>query len=212
MKNKEMFVEDGVPAPLCPAQGDQRPRVLLIGDSIRIGYCETVKAELADVAVVVYPAENCRFTQNVLTNLRTWRGLCEPQSVKAVLFNCGHWDAAHWEGEEHPLNEIPQYAFNIGRIYDRLRAAYPQAQVVFATSTPMNPNGSQGVNPRTTQEMSCYNAAARQVMEEKGGQVLDLFAVAAPWGPEAYQDYAHFTEEYFAKLGHQVAEHIRALL
>ena len=35
-------------------------KIVLIGDSIRMGYCEYVKNSLRDVAEVYYPPENCR--------------------------------------------------------------------------------------------------------------------------------------------------------
>ena len=35
-------------------------QLLLIGDSIRMGYCETVKTLLADDYEVIFPKENCR--------------------------------------------------------------------------------------------------------------------------------------------------------
>ncbi len=38
-------------------------KVLLIGDSIRMGYDKYVKDALNEVAEVYYPTENCRFSE-----------------------------------------------------------------------------------------------------------------------------------------------------
>ena len=46
-------------------------KIILIGDSIRIGYDKYVKDALKDKAEVFYPSENCRFAQYVL------RTVCE---------------------------------------------------------------------------------------------------------------------------------------
>jgi hypothetical protein len=83
--------------------------ILLIGDSIRMGYCKTVRAQLADVVNVFYPAENCRNTQNVITRLNAWSKEFPADEIKLVQFNCGHWDIAHWNGDEESLTTVDEY-------------------------------------------------------------------------------------------------------
>ncbi len=205
----EMFVENGVDLSRARRPGDA---VMLLGDSIRLGYCATVREDLADVAAVFYPDENCRHTHHTLTMLGSWATLCPPEQVRVVLFNCGHWDIAHWSGEPNNLTALPVYDENIGRIFDRLRGIYPHAAIAFVTTAPMNPNGKQGVNPRTNEEIIRYNRAAVQVIRERGGHIIDLFAAAEDWGEDSYYDYCHFTPEAFAQLGHIVAEEIRRML
>ena len=36
-------------------------KIILIGDSIRLGYCGFVKEVLADKAEVFFPEDNCKF-------------------------------------------------------------------------------------------------------------------------------------------------------
>lgn len=187
----------------------EKPVVYLIGDSIRMGYCETVKQELADAAEVVYPEENCRFSQYIMALLRTWSSLCDPERVRLVQFNCGHWDAAHWDDEEEPLNSPELYGQNIRRIIGRLRSMYPRAEIVFATTTPMNPNGENSVNTRTTQQIIQYNQVGAAVASECGVKVNDLFELTKNWEASCYVDYCHFTPESFAVLGRQVAAFLR---
>jgi len=194
------------------AQNGEKKTVFLIGDSIRMGYCETVRHELADVAQVIYPEENCRFSQHILVRLRAWAGLCDPEQVNLVHFNCGHWDAAHWNGDEASLNSLEEYHKNICRIIAALRRIFPNARILFATSTPMNPNGVNSPNPRTTQEMMAFNAAGLAAAQECGVEVNDLFAYTKDWDESAYRDYAHFTPEAFEKLGKHVADVLRAAL
>lgn len=40
----------------------EKPNIFLLGDSIRQGYCETVRKELVDIAEVFYVSDNCRNT------------------------------------------------------------------------------------------------------------------------------------------------------
>lgn len=209
---REMYAEEGAPAAQNQRASDGRKNVLLIGDSIRMGYCQTVRQELSDVANVFFPEENCRDTHYVMTSMRAWLNLCPPEDVDLVQFNCGHWDIAHWNGEEQSLTSLPQYAESIGRIIEQLRRNCPHAQIVFATTTPMNPDGSMGVNPRSTEEIRRYNDAARAVAQEKQVIVLDLFAQTADWGTEDYADYCHYTPAAFERLGRAVAGFLRQVL
>lgn len=190
---------------------EKKQVVFLIGDSIRIGYETEVKTLLSDMAEVICPPDNCRYTQYVLTNLSSWATLCEPEEVCLVQFNCGHWDVAHWDGEETSLNDVETYAGNIRRIIKRLRTVFPNARIVFATTTGMNPDGSQGKNPRTNQEIETYNRAAVSACENNA-EVLDLYAVTKMFGSELYEDAVHQTKEGAGILAGIVADNIRRLL
>ena len=47
-------------------------KILLIGDSIRMGYDKYVKEALDGVAEVYYPKENCKMAVYVLRFLQEW--------------------------------------------------------------------------------------------------------------------------------------------
>jgi len=49
-----------------------RPKVLLLGDSIRLSYQPAVAKKLASVAEVVGPEENCQFASYTLSSLDRW--------------------------------------------------------------------------------------------------------------------------------------------
>lgn len=182
------------------------PEILLIGDSIRLGYCGTVAEALRGKAEVKWPSENCQSSQNILISLVRWRGLVA--SPKVVHFNCGHWDAAHWDGDAEPLTSIEEYARNVRKIIRRIRRYWPEAKIVFATTTPMNPNGSMGRNVRTTESIKRYNAAAVAVALEEGVAVNDLFAMTEKWPSSDYADYCHFSKEAAKRLGCLVADRL----
>src|SRR5262245_20817742 len=57
-------------APASPAA--ELPRVVLIGDSIRLGYAPRVAARLSGKAVVVSPTENGGDSASVLAHLDEW--------------------------------------------------------------------------------------------------------------------------------------------
>lgn len=211
------YLEDGLVSGAAAA--DSRKKVLLIGDSIRRGYCGTVKSSLEDIADVRFPNDNCRFTQFVYVSLESWRWLFpEPETVDVVWWNCGHWDVAHWDGAADSLNSPEIYAEMIKRISVRMRKYFPNAKIVFASTTPTNPDGSVGKNPRSREEIKRYNETAKRVLAELSSgegfdfRYEDLYAFTENWGSEMYHDYCHYTENGFNSLGAEVAERIRGML
>jgi hypothetical protein len=187
-------------------------KALLIGDSIRMGYGPFVREQLRETAEVFFPAENCRFTQYTLVCLEGWVKLAgDPASIDLVHWNNGHWDVAHWHGEDRSLNTVEQYAAMLERIHRRLIACCPNAGIVFALTTPMHPAMPALGHPRTNAEIERYNAVAADVMQRLGVPVNDLYTPMrdrAAW----YADHCHFTEEGYRFLGARVAEAVRGRL
>lgn len=213
-KTDAKWVENGV-SDVVFRCSDKKPNIFLIGDSIRQGYCQTVKNELADEAEVFFFADNCRSTQYVIFCMKKWAGMFdEPARVDLVHFNCGQWDVAHFSGHALPLTSEEEYAKNLQIIIDLLRKFFPNARLVFATTTPMNPVGGStgGVNPRTNEAVNTYNRIAAEIMEKNGIALDDLNAFARDFGSECYKDTCHYTEAAFATLGKEVARRILELL
>lgn len=120
---------------------NKRKKIFLIGDSICRGYCPFVKENFKETHDVVYPEENCRNSQYIITSLKGWVNAFEnTDGVELVSFNCGHWDIAHWNGEEESLTNVAEYAHNIKRIIRQLKKFFPNAKILFFTTTPMNPS------------------------------------------------------------------------
>ena len=190
---------------------EAKKTVYLLGDSNCMGYREYVRKALAGKANVVFPEENGRCCQYMLLMLRTWSGLCDPDNVAVVQFNTGHWDIAHWNDEEISLTSVEDYCKYILRIAEALKRMYRNAKIVFATTMPMNPNGENSINSRTTKEIMVYNEAVKKAL---AGKVLihDLFETVKDYGEERFLDYCHLTEEANEEVGKKIAEFIEKLL
>ncbi|MBR5384025.1 MAG: hypothetical protein IK133_09400 [Clostridia bacterium] len=192
-------------------RAEGRKNILLIGDSIRIGYCETVRSDLADIARVVYPAENCRNSDFIITRLHGWAQEFDAAHIDIVHFNCGQWDAAHFNGWKDSLTPLDVYERNLHWIIWALRREFPSAALHMATTTPMSPINETlpAQNPRTTAEIRRYNEAALRVAAEEKVPVNDLFALTVGWPSTDYKDTCHYTDEAFARLGKAVAGYLR---
>ncbi|MBO4379092.1 MAG: hypothetical protein J5889_09015 [Clostridia bacterium] len=192
-------------------RAEGKKNILLIGDSIRIGYCETVRSDLADIARVVYPAENCRNSDFIITRLHGWAQEFDAAHIDIVHFNCGQWDAAHFNGWKDSLTPLDVYERNLHWIIWALRREFPSAALHMATTTPMSPINETlpAQNPRTTAEIRRYNEAALRVAAEEKVPVNDLFALTVGWPSTDYKDTCHYTDEAFARLGKAVAGYLR---
>src|SRR6187397_2557317 len=78
-----------------PAAPKPLPKVLILGDSISLGYTPLVKKNLAGRAEVLRPGENCQHTANGLAKIGAWLGNTK---WDVIHFNFGIWDT-------HLLNE-----------------------------------------------------------------------------------------------------------
>ena len=135
-------------------------KIVLIGDSIRMGYDKYVKEAFSEVAEVYYPADNCRFATYILRFVHEWKKKGEwPDDVDLVHWNAGLWDVPEILGDE-PVTPIDQYAVQIARIDKRLRLLFPSAKIVFATSTAVEEEKFGPVFKRKNATIEAFNAAA----------------------------------------------------
>lgn len=174
------------------------PRVLLIGDSISIGYTPAVRKLLAGKVNVHRIMTNGGPTSNGLPNLGQWLGE-------------GRWDVIHFNWGLHDLRimedgrrQVPleKYEANLAELVTRLKAT--GAKLIWCSTTPV-PEGKLSP-PRQPEDVPRYNAAAERVMRAQGVTVNDLHAFALPLlGQLQRPANVHFTDEGSAKLAEPVA-------
>lgn len=181
------------------------PLVVLIGDSIRMGYQDYVTSQLAGRAEVWSPEENGGDSRKVLAHLDQWAFSRQPDLVHV---NCGLHDLKRAFGAE---SEVPlaEYERNVRQILQRLQRELDGA-VVWATTTPVDESWhhqNKGFD-RLEADVEAYNAAARAVAVDLGVPIDDLFAVVEREGKVRLltQDGVHFTAEGSQLLGRAVAE------
>lgn len=148
------------------------PRVLLIGDSISIGYTLGVRQELAGKANVHRIPTNGGPTKNGTANLAKWLGTGK---WDVVHFNFGLHDLRHMEDGKRQV-EPADYEANLRSLVADLKKT--GAKLIFATTTPV-PEGK--LTPqRTFGDVAVYNDIALKVMKKNGVAIDDLNAAVAP--------------------------------
>jgi lysophospholipase L1-like esterase len=117
----------------CQERPAALPKVVLLGDSIRLSYTPYVQKALADKAVVVSPKANGGDSGRVLKNLDEW-AIREQPAV--IHFNCGIHDIK--KSKTSGKFQVPpdEYESNLRNIVQRLRSE-TKAVVLFALTTPV---------------------------------------------------------------------------
>lgn len=165
--------------------------VLLIGDSIRMGYDKAVRKTLEGKAKVYFPEENCRFASYVLRYIHEYKRLVEDGEVDVIHWNAGLWDSLRLY-EEDPHTPLDVYAYYIDRICKRIQKIYPGAKVIFATSTSVQSEKMSKDFKRYNEEIEAYNAAAVEVVKKYGFAVNDMYAVSTTLPENAHSDPVHY--------------------
>ncbi len=199
-----------------------KKRVLILGDSISIGYTPTVRQLLGSEVLVVRPmrglkqAENCQGTRYGASCLDRWMNLMGSH-WDVIHFNFGLHDMKHvnpkTEQNSDDKNDPPQstpeeYRRQLTEIVERLKSS--GAQLIFATTTPV----PAGVRPyRATTDPDVYNTIAIEIMRKNAIQINDLYGFSEPHLAEIQRPAnVHFLPEGSQMLGKQVAEVIRRSL
>jgi hypothetical protein len=143
------------------------PRIVLVGDSIRLGYAPIVAKRLEGKAVVISPRANGGDSANVLRQLDEWVIREQPAIVH---FNCGIHDTK--KSKTSGRFQVPPeaYAANLRAIVERIRAG-TKAKVVFATTTPvLNETRYDLVVVERTICIACASKKRQGTMEGKSTQ------------------------------------------
>ena len=198
------------------------PRVLILGDSISMGYTPHVRSMLPRVFLwrpvkTARQGENCQGTNHGVRRIDDWLA-AGGGKWDVIHFNFGLHDFKHVHPEtkrnsnnpDHPPQASPEvYAKQLEEITLKLKAT--GAKLIFATTTPV-PAG--GVKPfRALDAPSKYNAIATEIMKRHGIEVNDLFAEVLGREDELMRPVdVHFNSEGSKLLAQRVAAAIEASL
>lgn len=180
-------------------------KIILLGDSIRMGYDKYVKDALEGVAEVYYPAENCKFAQYLLRFVHSWKGEGKwPTDADLVHWNAGLWDIVELFGEP-PMTSEEQYAEMIRRIDKLLRMMFPKAKIVFATSTSVEEEKYRPDFKRSNDIIRKYNDIAINALAQRECIINELFDYTLSLPESCRSDMTHFnTPDGMQAMGNKV--------
>lgn len=188
------------------------PRVLLIGDSISMGYTLPVREMLKGVANVHRPLTNCGPTTRGVEQIDSWLG---EGKWDVIHFNFGLHDLKCVDGKgkntspEKGKAQVPleQYGKNLDALVLKMKKT--GAKLIFATTTPV----PRGEKQREADSDRAYNEAALKVMQEHKVAINDLNAlVRESKGKGQLDANVHFSPEGFKALAAQESAEIKKAL
>lgn len=204
--------------------------VLLIGDSIRMGYQARVTELLGDDVHVFAPQENCRYTKFTLWGMFDWMSGWGDPKIDVIHWNTGIWDLHRCTADGSVFVPLPEYLETNRRLAIQMESYTDK--LIWATSIP---GGRQLNEQKKTHylleeegkpsiflcdatdvwnaDIRRYNEECSKMLRGRGIVINDLYSVIDGRTDELLgDDGVHPNKEGYELLAKQVADHIKAML
>ena len=198
---------------LIPGFKTEKKKILIIGDSISIGYTPFVREALLDKAVVVHNPGNAQHTGTGLKKLDEWVG---DEKWDIIQFNWGLWDLCYRSpdssesGKKDKINgtitfSVEEYQSNLRELVKKLQATH--AKLVFVTTT-FVPENEPG---RIAGDELRYNKAALEVMQEFNIPVNDIYKASKKIHKKQGESpgNVHYTEQGYQMLAEKIVSFLQ---
>ena len=187
------------------------PKILIIGDSISLGYTPFVKELLGDMALVIHNPGNAQHTGTGLLKIEEWIG---EEDWDIIQFNWGLWDLAYRHGSSNVQGKRDKvngkitftpdkYMTNLDSIVTRMKEM-SKAKFLFVTTSYV-PEGESG---RYVKDALVFNDLAKKIMQKHNIRVNDFY----DFSKEVHEKYGtapdnvHFTKEGYKILADNIIE------
>lgn len=184
--------------------------VLIIGDSISIGYMPFIQKGLVGVNVE-HNEGNGGSTIRGVQSIEKWIGARE---WNVIMFNFGLHDMVYKDSSNKydALNgkvsvSLEDYRKNLQKIVDKLKETTANLVFINTTTVPENASGRKVEDPEQ------YNKIAKEVMKKNGIEVLDLYKTSLAVHPQnSKQGNVHYTEDGYSLLAQPIVAKIKSVL
>jgi len=191
----------------------KKKKILIIGDSISIGYTPFVKKNLGNV-YVKHNIGNAQDTKFGAENVNKWLG---NEKWDIIQINWGLWDFCYRnedskvQGNRDKISgkittSIEDYEINLDKIIGIIRKK-SNAKIIFVTTT-FVPEDELG---RFQKDVQSYNEVAKQVMRKYNVDVNDIYDesvnIHKKYGKGL--DDVHYTKKGYEKLGKLISNFIK---
>jgi hypothetical protein len=181
------------------ADGNARPKVLLVGDSIAASYFFQVEKNLAGKFDCARMATSACLCSSAFRKQLGW--VLGEFSFRVVHFNNGLHGMACSEAS---------YARSFPQILDFIGRRSRSSRLIWASSTPVRRVGALNEFAPETDRVRARNRIAAEHAAARGIPINDLFARMEHHPEYHNEDAIHFNPEGAAILGDQVAQCILA--
>ena len=171
-----------------------KPSVILIGDSICMGYHPRVKERLSGKVDILGIQGNGGDSSQILKNLDEWM---INRDADLIHFNCGLHDLKFERDTKAYQQRLEVYEANLRKIVGRLQKE-AKSRLAWATTTPVideRHNAVKGFD-RYLRDVQAYNRVATAIITAAGIPIDDLYSAIQDDDVEAClgNDGVHATE------------------
>lgn len=192
----------------------EQAKILIVGDSISIGYTPFVQESLRDKAIVTHNPGNAQHTGKGGKNIEKW---IDGQNWDIIQFNWGLWDLCYRhpdskvQGKRDKINgeitfSLEEYKSNLEEIIKLIKQK-SNAKLIFLTTSyvPLEEEG------RYEEDALKYNKVARQVMEVNGVIINDIYKVSKKihFKHGLGADNVHYTSKGYEELGKHISNFLK---
>lgn len=190
---------------LLPGCNSDKQKILVIGDSISIGYTPHMKKRLSKIATVEHIGENAQTSTYGASRINDWIG---DDTWDIIQFNWGLWDLQYKTPDNkdqkiygQQLTTIREYKQNLESIVGVLKTK-TNAELVFVTCTYV----PEDVPNMFSDDVIAFNSAAKELMKKFSIPVIDIYDESRL----IHQDYGMGTNDaHFTRKGSQMlSDHI----
>jgi len=189
---------------------EKKPKILIIGDSISIGYTPFVKRQLSENAIVKHNPGNAQHTGTGLKKVTEWIG---DEEWDIIQFNWGLWDLCYRhqdskvQGNRDKANgeitySIEDYEKNLEATVQIIKEV-SDAKLIFVTTSYV-PEEEAG---RFQKDAQKYNRVAKKIMKKYDISVNDIYkkskAIHKEFGKGT--DDVHYVEKGYEKLAVEIS-------
>ena len=190
---------------------EEKPKILIIGDSISIGYTPFVQEKFGESAIVVHNPGNAQHTGTGLDKIEEWIG---EEDWDIIQFNWGLWDLCyrHPDSKEYGNRDkingtltysLEEYQANLDALVTKIQKL-SDAKLIFVSTTyvPENEAGRFKKDPKK------YNQVAKKVMKEHGVLINNLYkpSISIHKSNGLGDNDVHYTPEGYEQLGEIIYE------
>ena len=191
-----------------------KPKILIVGDSISLGYTPYVREDLQGIAEVYHNRGNAQHTGTGLDSIETWIGT---KDWDIIQFNWGLWDLCYrhpdskTQGNRDKVHgtityELEDYGKNLDSIVQWMKAK-SDAKLIFVTTTYV-PEDEAG---RYQEDAIRYNQLAKRIMEENGVVINDIYEASRRIHRQYGKDSGdvHYLPEGYRALAKEITDFLK---
>jgi len=206
-----LFAFLAISASFYAATADKVKNILIIGDSISIGYTPFVEKALAPDILVTHNPGNGGSTIRGLDSLELW---LNNKKWDLITFNFGLHDMVY-KDEQNKYDVVngkitvplELYRNNLELIVTRLKGKTTNLVFINTTVVPENSAGRKPEDPAK------YNQVAMEVMKKNGIQVIDLYTASQAIHPQnSKPGNVHYTPVGYEMLAAEIIKSIKTIL